>query len=301
MQKSSQSPNSNINYLANNKSNFWLSVISLKIGTVTLRYRNIGLRKTYGKLELSGSDVSRWAWDRRHDGEQHLCFLLGCIPSIGSDGQLRTSLYDKRDDFNFHITDVPFLSRNIPSSPVYWVFISQLVRYTRACSFYECFILRAVRDFHLSFEDRDMSGNVWNCPSGSFMVDMGISLNIWSLPLPNVTWYSWTWPYTVTPSIDQTLHQFANLLPTWTVLPILTLLTSFGGFHGTLQQVRLTKRGRLLLRTPCPVPFRTCICSNVETIFTLACHVYRTLNFEHPSVLLFCLFIRLQVILWPFI
>ena len=64
---------------------------------------------------------------------------------IGRDGQLRTSLYDKRDDFNFHITNFPFLSSNIPSSPAYGVFISQLIRYARACSSYECFILRAMR------------------------------------------------------------------------------------------------------------------------------------------------------------
>ena len=32
-----------------------------------------------------------------------------------------------------------------PSSPAYGVFISQLIRYTRACSSYDCFILRARR------------------------------------------------------------------------------------------------------------------------------------------------------------
>ena len=70
---------------------------------------------------------------------------LDLLLSIESDGQLRTSLYDKRDDFNFHITKFPFLSSNIPSSPAYGVFISQLIRYARACSSYECFILRAAR------------------------------------------------------------------------------------------------------------------------------------------------------------
>ena len=65
--------------------------------------------------------------------------------SIWRNGQLLTSLYDKRDDFNFHITNFPFLSSNIPSSPAYGVFISQLIRYARACSSYECFILRAAR------------------------------------------------------------------------------------------------------------------------------------------------------------
>ena len=41
--------------------------------------------------------------------------------SIGRDGRLHTSIYDKPDDFNFHITNLPFLSRNIPSSPAYGV------------------------------------------------------------------------------------------------------------------------------------------------------------------------------------
>ena len=70
---------------------------------------------------------------------------LDLLLSIGRDGQLHTSIYDKRDDFNFYITNFPFLSSNIPSSPAYGVFISQLIRYSRACSSYECFILRARR------------------------------------------------------------------------------------------------------------------------------------------------------------
>ena len=77
--------------------------------------------------------------------------------SIGSDGHLHTSLYDKRDDFNSHITNFPFLGSNIPSSPAYGVFISQ-IRYARASSSYECFILRAVRP--ISFSGRDMSRKV---------------------------------------------------------------------------------------------------------------------------------------------
>ena len=72
----------------------------------------------------------------------------------------------------------------------------------------------------------------------------------------------------MTPSIDQTLHQFANLLPNWTLSPILTLLPNFGGFHRTLQPVRLANRGRFLLRTAGPVPFGTCICSDVEIILS---------------------------------
>ena len=129
----------------------------------------------------------------------------------------------------------------------------------------------------------------------------------------------------MTPSIDQTLHLFADayssghlvlshlglafvlmlrpffpelvmstdllsfehpsvllfcLLPNWTLIPILTLLPNFGGFHRTLQRVRLANRGRLLLRTPGPVPFGTCICSYVETILSLTCHVYGPFEFR---------------------
>ena len=61
---------------------------------------------------------------------------LDLLLSISWDGQLHTSLYDKRYDFNFHITNFPFLSSNIPPSPAFGVFISQLIRYARACSFY---------------------------------------------------------------------------------------------------------------------------------------------------------------------
>ena len=93
-----------------------------------IRYNN-GLFYTSPELEIKDTSAS----------------YLDLLLSIGRDGQLRTSLYDKRDDFNFHITNFPFLSSNIPSSPAYGVFISQLIRYARACSSYECFILRAMR------------------------------------------------------------------------------------------------------------------------------------------------------------
>ena len=54
--------------------------------------------------------------------------------SIGRDCQLHSSLYGKRDDFNFHITKFPFLSSNIPSSQADGVFISQFIRYVRVYS-----------------------------------------------------------------------------------------------------------------------------------------------------------------------
>ena len=59
-------------------------------------------------------------------------------------GKLSTKIYDKRDDFNFPIVNFPFLSSNIPSSPAYGVFTSQLIRYARASSLYKDFIDRSM-------------------------------------------------------------------------------------------------------------------------------------------------------------
>ena len=80
-----------------------------------------------------------------HHREKNFCSYLDLLLSIGRDGQLYTSIYDKRDYFNFHTTNFPFLRSNIPSSPAYGVFISQIIRYAGACSWYECFTLRARR------------------------------------------------------------------------------------------------------------------------------------------------------------
>ncbi|KAK3100125.1 hypothetical protein FSP39_015107, partial [Pinctada imbricata] len=70
---------------------------------------------------------------------------LDIMLSYDTDGHMNTLLYDKRDDFNFSITNFPFLSSNIPSSPAYGVFISQLIRYARASTKYTDFVLRARR------------------------------------------------------------------------------------------------------------------------------------------------------------
>ena len=49
---------------------------------------------------------------------------------IDSEGWLRTKLYDKRDDFNFHIVNFPFICSNIPAAHAYGLYISQLIRYS---------------------------------------------------------------------------------------------------------------------------------------------------------------------------
>jgi hypothetical protein len=52
---------------------------------------------------------------------------------IDNEERLRTKLYDKRDYFNFPVVNFPFICSNIPAAPTYEVYISQLIRYSRAC------------------------------------------------------------------------------------------------------------------------------------------------------------------------
>jgi len=58
---------------------------------------------------------------------------------IDTEGWLKTKLYDKRDDLNFPIVNFPFICSNIPAAPGYGVYISQLIRYSRACGSYQDF------------------------------------------------------------------------------------------------------------------------------------------------------------------
>ena len=61
-----------------------------------------------------------------------------------TDGRLNAKMYDKRDDFNFPIVNFPFLCSNILAAPAYGVYVSQLVRYSRASSKYVEFIERGI-------------------------------------------------------------------------------------------------------------------------------------------------------------
>ena len=53
-----------------------------------------------------------------------------------------TKIYDKRDDFNFDIVNFPHLDGDVPKRTSYGVYISQLIRYARACTKVEDFNCR---------------------------------------------------------------------------------------------------------------------------------------------------------------
>ena len=50
-----------------------------------------------------------------------------------TNGIVSSKIYDTRDNFNFDLT-FPFLDWDVPSSPSYGVYISQLIRIARVCS-----------------------------------------------------------------------------------------------------------------------------------------------------------------------
>ena len=49
-------------------------------------------------------------------------------------GIVSSKIYDKRDDFNFEILNFPFLDGDVPRSPSYGVYTSQLIRFARVSS-----------------------------------------------------------------------------------------------------------------------------------------------------------------------
>ena len=51
-----------------------------------------------------------------------------------SDGFVSSKFYDKRDNFDFDIVNVPLLDGDIPRATSYGVCISQLIRFARVCS-----------------------------------------------------------------------------------------------------------------------------------------------------------------------
>ena len=61
------------------------------------------------------------------------CSFLDLNISI-INGIIETKIYDKRDDFCFEIVNFPWLDGDVPRCPSYGIYISQLVRFGRACS-----------------------------------------------------------------------------------------------------------------------------------------------------------------------
>ena len=94
---------------------------------------------------------------------------------IKSNNRLYKNLYDKCDDFDFHIVNFPFLSSNISSNPSYGFYIYQLIRYARCCSYHDdfgyCHKLLIDRLLSQGYEGKCLRNSFKN-----FMADILISL-----------------------------------------------------------------------------------------------------------------------------
>ena len=75
--------------------------------------------------------------------------FLDAYLEFDDSGQLSTKIYDKRDDFNFKIINLPNMCSNIQASPAYGAYISQLIHCARASSNYSDFLKR-----HLHLRNR---------------------------------------------------------------------------------------------------------------------------------------------------
>ena len=58
------------------------------------------------------------------------------------DGFVKNKIYDKRDDFEFGISNFPFLDADAPRSSSYGIYISQVIRFARLSSHVDNFITR---------------------------------------------------------------------------------------------------------------------------------------------------------------
>ena len=76
------------------------------------------------------SNLNRANRANSSDTEAPFLDLNLCI----SNGTVSSKIYDKRDDFNFDIVNIPFLDGDVPRLTSYAVYISQLIRFTRASS-----------------------------------------------------------------------------------------------------------------------------------------------------------------------
>ena len=83
---------------------------------------------------------------------------LDLLLPIGRDIEPHTSIYDKQDYFNFHITNFPFLRSNIQSSPVYGVFSLNLYD-TPGLAPHMNVLFYGPGDFPVSYSNRDTSWN----------------------------------------------------------------------------------------------------------------------------------------------
>ena len=186
-----------------------------------------------------------------------------------------TSIYTKLYDFKFHLTNSPFMSSNIPCSPAYGVFITQLIRYARASSSYECFIQRAKR---LSSK-RLKHGYLAERSKSSFRkfyVRRGYYIQQYEVSISRML----NWLVTVTSQPIRLSTNSVTLIPSFIFIELRVVSMEH------LQRLWHASRERIPFRTPGSVPlFGACVCSNCWDQFSWTCRLFSTFHLKYPSEL----------------
>jgi hypothetical protein len=104
---------------------------------------------------------------------------------IDSEGRLRTKIYDKRDDFNFPIVNFPIICSNIPAAPAYGVYISWMIRNTRACGSYQDFLDRGLLLTKEATEPRVPFGKVEVITSKLLRSPQWLGWPLWNICVTN--------------------------------------------------------------------------------------------------------------------
>ena len=98
--------------------------------------------KRFNFMFCCWSYLSHWASNKDTTNTARSASYLKLHLEIDNESQLRTKLYDKKDDFNFPIGNFPFICRNIPASFANEIYIAQLIQYSRACGSCQVFLDR---------------------------------------------------------------------------------------------------------------------------------------------------------------
>ena len=131
-----------------------------------------------------------------------------------------------------------------------WRFYHKLIRYMRACSSYECFLLR-VRRLSSKLLKRIPCGTLEIVIQEVLWSIRGFCSAVWSIPLTNVIWHSDPRPTVILSRTDN----FMILIPSLTITELWVVSMEH------LQRVWLVNRERLPFRTPGSVPlFGTGLC-----------------------------------------
>ena len=104
------------------------------------------------------------------------------------EGYFRTKVYNKTDDFPFHVVSMPFLESNISFKVCYKVFFSQVLRYQRLCSFKKDFEDR-VYLLGKNLEKRGYSVTELGKEFRQVVGNYRLEFERWDIPISSLSWF----------------------------------------------------------------------------------------------------------------